>query len=155
MRGLIVTLALLLGASCAPAQFGELTGISSVVVDVVAEDSCSGLFREGLIKQDAQVKLLIANIKVTGEQSFSPFIPNLTIGLNCIGASDFSKAVNVNVRLKRSVQVDGTTGHWLAYVWDGGSIVACGLLVCPDAIRDAVLHQVNEFIEEYRRQNPK
>ena len=120
-----------------------------------AEDSCSGLFRESLIKQDAQVKLLIAKITIASEQSFSPFIPNLHITLNCIGASDLSKAVNVNVRLKRSVQVDGTTGHSLADVWEDGSILTCGLVVCQDAIRDAVLMQVNSFIEAYRSQNPK
>jgi hypothetical protein len=155
MRGLIVTLALLWGVACVPAQCQELTGLTSVVVDVVTENGCSGLLRENLIKQDTQVKLLIANIKVVDKQSFSPFIPNLDIEVNCIGATDLSKAANVNVRLQRSVQVDGTTGHSLAYVWDEGSILTCGLLVCQDTIRDAVLMQVDAFIDDYRKQNTK
>jgi hypothetical protein len=157
LQRLVATSLMCLSILCVGAHSQEFTGIDSVFVDVVAEKTCDRVISESIVKQDAQLKLVVAGLKVVGEQKFAPLTPTVLIRISCIAADDIVKAINIRASLQRSVKIEGQLDNLavIADVWDSVYILTCGLYVCRDSVREVVVSELDGFIDAYRRQNRK
>lgn len=135
---------------------GPVAGLADVNVTTLIGNTCGNVIDSGLLKQDVEVKLRVAGIKIAEDS-----ITQLNAIVNCAHLdSDGERIVTalyVSLALYQVVLV-APEGKRLGVgtTWNQDNVFACGFRQkCDELIRKTMRDYADGFVNDYLEMNPK